>query len=399
MNGATSIKAVQGQLRSGEITLRQAFTRFVETGSTLVEAAERTVGNGPRPEGQGASNGGLMPIFYNSLAVTTTTRCNAKCATCYQYAGPKGSDLLGRGELSVEEIARTIVEASELEVVRPRFHLGGGESFLAIENCFEPLEVARIAGFLDIHTTTNGYWARKPDQGEIICRRLRQAGLTRLEISWDYWHLPYIEPATIANCIRAGHEAGLTVMLHVLSTKSHSYEEALDLLPPDCLGLVDVVMAGPVGPIGRASEAFDPEDIHGSSSLDANCHAALVLMIDAMGEVAPCCSGLDHTGSRLSGNVRERPLASIVADMNASPLMRTLVFGGVAQLRPILEQRGLALESDYHSICHMCWSIFSDPERTEAVKAHFAELQAGGAGRMAGAELALAMMHTDAQTS
>lgn len=396
MNGTTRIDALTGRLRSGEMTARDAFSRFVEAGRTLAEAAELTVGAPPPSPGRGAS-GASPPIFYNGLTVESTTRCNAKCGTCYQYAGPGGSDLLGRAELTPEEIARTVVEASQLADIVPRFHLSGGEAFLAVDSCVELLQVARVAGFFDIMTTTNAYWARTPQKAGNICRRLREAGLTRLEISWDYWHLPFIRPATIGNCIRAGHDAGMEVMLHVLTTKSHSTQEALDLLPRDCVEQVNVVMCGPVMPIGRAAEAIDPDEMHGSSDLGGNCHAFLNLAVNPFGEVSPCCAGLDHTDARLCGNVRERPLASIVAGMSASPLLRTLVLGGVARLRPILEQRGLPLDDNYRSICHMCWSIFSDPARVEAVKSHFDEFAAESQRHSPATDLAYSMSYVDAQ--
>ena len=119
MNDTAGIQALTDQLRGGEITPRDAFSRFVESGRTLVEAAELTVGALPQSCGRGAP-GASPPIFYNGLTVESTTRCNAKCATCYQYAGPKGSDLLGRGELTPEEIARTVVEASQLADIVPQ---------------------------------------------------------------------------------------------------------------------------------------------------------------------------------------------------------------------------------------------------------------------------------------
>ena len=394
MNGNTRIEALTARLRGGEMTARDAFSRFVESGRTLVEAAELTVGALPPSPGIGASSVS-QPIFYNGLTVESTTRCNAKCGTCYQYAGPRGSDLLGRAELTPEEIARTVVEASQLADIVPRFHLSGGEAFLAVDRCVELLEVARVAGFFDIMTTTNAYFARTPEQAGKICRRLREAGLTRLEISWDYWHLPFIRPATIGNCIRAGHDCGMEVMLHVLTTKSHSTQEALDLLPRDCVERVNVVMCGPVMPIGRAAEAIDPDEIHGRAGLDGNCHSFLNLTVNPFGEVSPCCAGLDHTDARLCGNVRERPLASIVGAMSASPLLLTLVFGGVARLRPILEQRGLPLDADYRNICHMCWSIFSDPARVEAVKSHFVEYQAEARRHFAATDLAYSMSYVD----
>ena len=134
-------------------------------------------------------------------------------------------------------------------------------------------------------------------------------------------------------------------------------------------------MCGPVLPTGRAAQAMDTDEFHGSSDLDASCHSFLNLTVGPTGEVSPCCAGLDHTEARLCGNIREQSLASIVAGMNASPLVRTLVFGGISRMRPILEQAGLPLGSDFRSICHMCWSVFSDRDRARALNAHFARLE------------------------
>lgn len=343
--------------------------------------AERIAANRSR-DGRNVARGeshapgtALFPIVYNGLVVQKTTRCNAKCAMCYQFAGPRGSDLLGAAELTVEEIARLVVEAAELDILAPRFHLSGGEAFLDIEGCIELTSVARAAGFLDIMVTTNGYWAREEEKGRKICRRLREAGLTRLEISWDVWHTPFIRSTAVANCIRAGRDAGIEVLLRVLSSKSHSYQEALDLLPREALEQVDTIMCGPVLATGRAAEAIAADEFLASGDLDENCHRFLNLTITPTGDVSPCCAGLDHTEAQLCGNVRERSLASIVAGMNASPLLRTLVFGGVSRLRPILEDRGITLDAEYQNICHMCWSIFSDPASVQVLKSHFAGVQ------------------------
>ena len=430
MSKAVEIHEVMAKLRDGEVARRDAFTLLIEHGCTLVGAAERVsnAGNGRGSGGAGvvdraqspridrleenaeesvqdhpevcASNhesssfgAAFIPIFYNGLVVEKTTRCNAKCAMCYQSAGPKGSDLLGIAELTAEEIARLVVEAAEIDVISPRFHLSGGEAFLDIEGCIELFAVARAAGFLDIMTTTNAYWARTEERARNICLRLREAGLTRMEISWDVWHLPFIQPAVIGNCIRACRSANIEVLLRILSSKSHSYQEALDFIPDEDIELVNSVMCGPVLPTGRAAEAIDPDEFHGSGDLDDNCHSFLSLTIGPTGEVSPCCAGLDHTEARLCGNVRERSLASIVSGMNASPLVRTLVFGGVSRLRPILEDRGFSLESDYRSICHMCWSVFSNPDHVQALKSHFAELQ----GRLVGAHAAYATWNLNAR--
>ena len=57
------------------------------------------------------------------------------------------------------------------------------------------------------------------------CERLREAGLTDMEISWDAWHRPYVSPEAISNCLDACYETGIRSTLRVLSTKTHSFEE------------------------------------------------------------------------------------------------------------------------------------------------------------------------------
>ena len=311
-----------------------------------------------------------MPLFYQALVVESTTRCNAKCAMCYQSAGPKGSDVLGAATLETEDLARLLLEAAEIESIYPRFHLSGGEAFLDINNCLQLFRVARTVGFLDITTTTNAYWARREERAKCIASQAKEAGLTGVEISWDIWHLPYIDPMAVGNCIRACREVEIEVNLRLLSTKSHTYQEALQLLPDEAVSQANRITCGPVFPTGRASRSIPPSEFHvlSDSNLEGNCHSLLNLTVNPLGDVYPCCAGLDHTGARLFGNIRQQPLASIVASMNSSPLLRTLVLGGVSWLRPILETAGFHIGSDYQNICHMCWSIFSDPGRVRYLK-------------------------------
>lgn len=313
----------------------------------------------------------FMPLHFNALVVEQTSRCTAKCGMCYQSAGPRGSDALGDHSLAEADVARVIVEAAAIDTLYPRFHLTGGEAFLDIEMCLRLFVVARDAGFLDLTTTTNAYWALDSRRALEVCRRLRQVGVTSVEISWDVWHLPYVRPDAVSNCLEACAEVGLDSNLRLLASRAHDAEEALAALRPAALERATRISCNPVFPTGRGAATLAPSDLYTQGTLDDNCHTTLNLTVNARGNVAPCCAGLDQTQEYVFGNVRAQALPDIVARMNASPMLRTVVFGGIGALFPILEAAGLAPRRDASSICHACWSIFSDPAAVQVLREHF----------------------------
>lgn len=312
-----------------------------------------------------------MPLYFNALVVESTSRCNAKCGMCYQSAGPKGSDVLGKADLSVQDIEKLLAEAVTIETLCPRFHLTGGEAFLTIEPVLHLIRHARDLGFLDLTTTTNAYWARAMPKALDVCRRARAAGMTSMEISWDFWHLPFIPPEAVSHCLLACAEVGIETNIRLLSSKSHSFEEAISSLDPRALEAAARITCGPVFPTGRAAVTLDRQDLYKQGSLDDNCHTFLNLTVNAQGNVFPCCAGIDQTNTFIFGNVREKSMVQIVDAMNRSPMLRTIVFNGIGSLLPILESAGIQTGRDYNSICHMCWSIFSSPESVRAIKEHF----------------------------
>ncbi|GGM18376.1 radical SAM protein [Deinococcus aerophilus] len=314
-----------------------------------------------------------MPMHFNALVVERTSRCTAQCAMCYQAAGPRGSDALGDHTLAEADVARVIEDAVTIPNLHPRFHLTGGESFLDVNACMRLFERARDVGFLDLTSTTNAYWARDPGRALDICRRLRAAGVTSLEISWDVWHLPYIDARAVSQCLMACAEVGIESNLRLLASRSHDADEALDQLHPEALEQATRISCNPVFPTGRGAQTLDPTDLYTQGTLNDNCHTTLNLTVNARGNVSPCCAGLDQTDAYVFGNVTVDPVSVIAHRMNASPMLRTVVFGGIAALFPVLEAAGVPPQGTYTSICHACWSIFSDPVKVDALKTHFEE--------------------------
>lgn len=312
-----------------------------------------------------------MPMRFAGLVLENTNRCNARCGMCYQSSGPKGSDVLGKAHLPLPVMLKAIEEAIRIPTLTPRFHLAGGEAFMHMEECIALFQTAQRTGYVDITGTTNAFWARTNHAAQKVTGRLRDVGVTSLEISWDFWHLPYIAGESIGKAIKACFESGIEVNLRILTTKSHNLQEALDALPADTLELVSRITSSPVFATGRAAQHIDPSDIHPSrGGLDSACHSTLNLTVNSLGEVFPCCAGFDQTNNYLFGNIHTESIIEIANRINTDPIARVVVFRGVAALLPVLEKAGVAPKGDFKGICELCWTIFSSPDCVQALKDH-----------------------------
>ena len=88
-----------------------------------------------------------MPLHYNGLVIENTNTCNAECKMCYQSAGPNGSEILGKSKLETDIILSCIREASEIDAIKSRFHLSGGEAFLYLDECLLYFKEAQDNGY------------------------------------------------------------------------------------------------------------------------------------------------------------------------------------------------------------------------------------------------------------
>ncbi len=101
----------------------------------------------------------MKTLHFRALVLETVDRCNAKCAMCYQAAGPRGSDLRGDSQLSQDVVLRVIGEAAEIAAVGSRLHISGGEAFLRYPETLEAFRRGKDCGFSNIGSTTNAFWA------------------------------------------------------------------------------------------------------------------------------------------------------------------------------------------------------------------------------------------------
>jgi MoaA/NifB/PqqE/SkfB family radical SAM enzyme len=298
---------------------------------------------------------------------------------CYQSAGPKGSDERGDRQISLEDALRVLNEAVQLECLESRVHISGGEAFLRYADLLRMFKEAYSLGYAEIGSTTNGFWAINRPVAEDRCLELRDAGVNYLEISIDFWHLPYVELKRIAFLLDAARATEIRIVLRTLSTLSHSVQEILDMLLANEVDLAGVLVANStLQPVGRAAKEIPDDDVFfGPSEVVGSCDAGLNLTVAPNGNVYPCCAGADMTESLSSGNIHRRSLVDIVTAMKTDLLIRTLVHSGSGSFLPILRDLGLEdrLLSRYSSICHLCWHVFKDDEMASALRQHFQRLQ------------------------
>jgi MoaA/NifB/PqqE/SkfB family radical SAM enzyme len=311
------------------------------------------------------------PLHLGQLVVQTTWTCTASCAMCYQSAGPNGSDDFGKAGLSLTDLAPVFDGLDAIPMLEPHFHLVGGEALIAYDKALRALACARDAGFREITLTTNGFWGRNRGRAATYCAGLVEAGLTRLDISWDRWRRPFITGEAISVCIEEAAACGLPVRLRLLLSAQDAVEDLLADLRPEAVRHAGEIYCDTVAGTGRAARRLAPESIPRARSLEAACFRDLNLTINPAGDVYPCCSGLDQTRSLQFGNIREATLAEIVRRMDASPLLRRIVFDGVASLLPFLPDRGARIVEGRSSICSLCWALFSDAESVAALRRRF----------------------------
>lgn len=314
-----------------------------------------------------------MPLHFEAAVIELTSKCNAHCGICYQSSGPVAN--IASPEVDLDTYKRVLGEIIKIEAIEPYIHLAGGEVMLFQDKTLNLISYAKKIGFLGIAITTNGFWGEDSDSARCIAKALRESGLTRIEVSWDYWHKDYISGESIKNVVSACKENNIETTLRMLTTTQHSVEESIKLLPMATFEICDCIVSGPVLPIGRACKELNAREFWGESNLHSTCHAMLNFTIQSTGEVSPCCAGFDATGCNFFGNVNDCTSIGIYKRMNNSLLLRALVFYGPGALVQLLENQERYYTKKYTSMCDLCWSIFSSPKNVEVLQKYFSKYE------------------------
>lgn len=228
---------------------------------------------------------------------------------------------------------------------------------------------AHLLGIPQISTITNGFWGRNKENAEKLATELKEAGLNKVNMSVDSFHLRYMPLEWPKNAAMALLKAGIeNVKWNVSVIESIDAENQYDKETRELLKKLEPVGISAnvvkIAPMGRAvknlREFFHP------TSLDGPCEGEPIpgeysstltnpetICIEPSGSVDIC--------THLSiGNAKQTPLSKIINEYNwqQNPIIKTLVEKGPKGLLNFPETSGYKFqENQYLNKCHLCTEI------------------------------------------
>lgn len=286
--------------------------------------------------------------------------CNASCAHCAVNSGPKE-----RAVLTDDEILR-LIDGCFVNDISPYIGLSGGEAFLHVERLAKIVRYATSKG-AQVSVNTNAFWATNSSKAIETVRQAKSWGLTKMVVSTDDFHAPYVPQDRIIHAIRACKKIHLEVDLQFVSTKRTSrlsdflktYQD--DLLNISCREI-------PCHPVGRARREIAECDLLVEEGIPTGKCPSAVLSVSAKGDVIPCCNTAGHLPSLRIGSVGE-PLDILHDKFRTSAVMQVLCECGPSALVEAAVKAGMSLRQDgYVDQCHLCYDIFRDDAIAAAAK-------------------------------
>jgi len=294
------------------------------------------------------------------LELTLTTKCNSQCIHCQADASPFKNEVM-----EVKDAYNYLAEATAVSKLES-FMVFGGEPMLYPERAIAVFRRAQLLGIPKISIITNGFWGKSKETAEKLAVKLREAGLNKVNMSVDSFHLRHIPLECPQNAAQALVNAGVeNIKWNVAVVESIDAENKYDretrqlLKKLEPMGLdADIVK---IMPVGRAVKNLREFFLH--TPLDGPCEGEPIIGNPLMSPDSIC---IEPSGSvdicwRLSiGNAKENPLSQIVSgyDWQQNPVIKTLVEEGPKGLLNFPGARGYKLqESHYLNKCHLCIEI------------------------------------------
>jgi len=294
------------------------------------------------------------------LEFTLTTKCNSQCVYCQASAGPWRSEVM-----AVRDARNYLAEAVSVADLES-FLVFGGEPMLYPARVIAIFKEAQRVGIPTVEMLTNGVWGRDKEKAERFAKRLKSAGLNRLGISVDAFHLEYIPLEYPRNAAEASLRAGIEkVTWNVAVIESLNAANHYDTMTAHILKELEPVgieaHVHKVVAAGRALEAI-PQYFQ-KTQLEGPCEGETPMENTLTN---PQCLTIEPSGSvdvcwHLSiGNAKETPLSRIITeyDWQRNPLIKALAEEGPMAL--LKRQKPLARrfdKSEYVNKCHLCVEV------------------------------------------
>jgi hypothetical protein len=259
-------------------------------------------------------------IPAETLSLITTFGCDATCAHCSVFSGPKRKDRMDPA------LVRSLIEQAARQPAIRMIAYTGGEPTLDFDLLLEYMAYAKSFG-LAAGLVSNSNWALTPAIAAERFRAMIDRGLTTYITSLDEYHIEFVAIEHIRHAVHASLEFGVDTHINALWTPA--FEGALSNLP-ETLGLpADVIDAhGAKGLhvwLNRPSRVRKVRDAVPRGPLPiidervaGPCdHINRHPIVAANGNVHMCCGVADSSpegpaGFSAIGNAHTEPLADLL---------------------------------------------------------------------------------------
>jgi hypothetical protein len=313
--------------------------------------------------------------MIKSICFLTTYQCNASCSHC--ECGPYEYD-----RLSLDEMLRLIDEGVALGTVG-QIVFSGGEPTLLGEDLFNAIHYASKKGLLT-RIVTNGWWGKSLEAAGVFVDRLKDVGLSEINISTDDLHQEYIPFSRVKNAFIACYDREFPCLIaHKQNRNSEITKsflerefgvELIDFDPHRKYTAEEnrrLISTGAIIPITRDKDLADPQEML-SSNWKRSCSSILRdIIVGAKGNFLPCCGIVTKDLPELTRqNLREHSLLDAIDDANKDLILNWLVLEGPAAIASFASEIDptIKFRDRYAGICHICNDVLTRPEVREIIR-------------------------------
>lgn len=152
----------------------------------------------------------------HTLTILTTYQCTAACTQCCFESSPSV-----HGRLSRQEIFDSITEAKSSFPGLQLVVFSGGEAFLLKKDLFDAVALATSYG-LKTRIVTNGSWGKTPQSAFRTADKLKQAGITEINISSGVDHQEWVPVQSVVNAAFALAKTEISTLITIEAENSQS---------------------------------------------------------------------------------------------------------------------------------------------------------------------------------
>lgn len=313
-----------------------------------------------------------MKSGIHTVGVLLTMKCNVQCRMCCFSCGPTRDEMVPFS--TVEHLIEQVV------AYRDAGHPGlktiafsGGEVTLQFDELLALIAIAHSHGFRTTFTT-NGSWAVNQERANDYVGRCKEAGLSKLSLSFDNFHEESIPVERIANVLRAVKHYSIPCDMGSIITHSQSDLSSLfGALGELLIGVRHVI--SPCLPVGAAVEGVPYEDYILDPYIlerDTHCMDIDTIAIYPDGSAYPCCSQMGRIDALYLGNAFKEDFEMICRHYNANLYIRIIRKYGLSWFADVARREGYADYAKFPliNLCDLCAKMLSDETLLHILEPH-----------------------------